>query len=558
MMGQAALATAVGGTAGYVASLLAGAVAGMLLDQLLSPPLERWRARRRAERSRRRREARDYAGRPFTFDGVDFGVQVLFGTLGRASRRADVQTALVEIPWRAPQRLREAAAKYAEQGGFYDGAVARLHTLDVETYADAAGAEHHRLRMEIRPTGFYDMLATNVALGPFTPTTAPLLRGRGGLSDTQLSNMMGLDLTLVTVDGRAPVFFRAAGMAGLQRCWQTSSGETVQLHVDVDTEGRPDFFATARRGLEEELGIGPELLGEVLLTALVATPEYANVGVLTMAELRLSSAELEQRLDRHVLSARDNWEYMDHATLDVDDARALARALTDPSRRWTKQAAASLVFAHAYRANGNVGPLGEAIRDLGSLNLDVGPSRRGVLDDRGLLAPERTRYCWRCGAALPGRPPIACDACGQEHWDNPKPCGEAVVVHDGRVLMVQRAQAPWKACWDLPGGFCEPGEHPQHAAVRELREELGVAGRAIASLGIWMDAYGPPAVDGLIEQTANCAYLVELEDMGAEFAVDRNEILAVRWHALEWPPHDLAFPDHVEQVLAAARAFIAR
>ena len=50
----------------------------------------------------------------------------------------------------------------------------------------------------------------------------------------------------------------------------------------------------------------------------------------------------------------------------------------------------------------------------------------------------------------------------------------AVIVHDGRVLACRRA--PHKAAaglWEFPGGKVEPGESPQDALVREIREELG-------------------------------------------------------------------------------------
>jgi ADP-ribose pyrophosphatase YjhB (NUDIX family) len=554
MLSAPPLAVALESVAAFAATVALGAIAGVLLDHHWSPRLGRRRARRERERARRRRRDVDYAGRPFELDGVDFGLQVLFGTLGRVTRPHDVRATLLGTRWTAPARLRRAAAVFAERHGFHDGLVARLHTLDVETYADGAGAEHHRLRLGIMPTGYFDLLATNVALGPFTPATAPLLRGRGGLAETRLSNMIGLDLTLVTRDGRVPVFRRASGMAALQRCWQTSSGETMQLRVDVDTDGDPDVFETARRGLREELGVPPELIEQIGITAIVATPEYANVGVLMTATIGLTAAELEARLNRDVMTARDNWEYTEPDTIQLDDARELAAALTDPQRNWTKQAAASLVFAHAARTNGDVTPLAEAIRAGGSPNLEPGPAQRGVLPagDRG--APERTRYCWRCGSSLPDRPPTRCDACGQDHYDNPKPCGEAVVVRAGRVLMVRRARSPWKDHWDLPGGFCDPGEHPRDAAVRELAEELGLRGRAVACLGIWMDGYGPPLLDGLVEQTANVAYLIELEDPQAAPTVDRNEVADVRWTPLDELPARLAFPDHVGQVLVAAQA----
>jgi 8-oxo-dGTP pyrophosphatase MutT (NUDIX family) len=32
----------------------------------------------------------------------------------------------------------------------------------------------------------------------------------------------------------------------------------------------------------------------------------------------------------------------------------------------------------------------------------------------------------------------------------------------------------YKAGWDLPGGYFEPGESPRQAAHREVREELGI------------------------------------------------------------------------------------
>ncbi len=221
------------------------------------------------------------------------------------------------------------------------------------------------------------MLATNVALGPFTPQEAPLLNGRHGLPETPLSNMLGLDLTLVTSDGYVPVFLRAPGMAGLERCWQTSSGETVQLPVDQDTDQRPDVFLTAVRGLDEELGLSSDQLDDLAVTAFVATPEYANVGVLMRGVLSCTGAEFENRFNNLVLSARDNWEYTAHSMVAIDDVRDLARAFTDPTRAWTKQSVASIVLAHAERAGG-LGPLARAIRNAGSLNLHGGPASRDV------------------------------------------------------------------------------------------------------------------------------------------------------------------------------------
>jgi hypothetical protein len=45
------------------------------------------------------------------------------------------------------------------------------------------------------------------------------------------------------------------------------------------------------------------------------------------------------------------------------------------------------------------------------------------------------RFCWRCGTALGAMPPTTCTACRQAHYLNPAPCGEAVVVREGKVLL---------------------------------------------------------------------------------------------------------------------------
>ena len=59
------------------------------------------------------------------------------------------------------------------------------------------------------------------------------------------------------------------------------------------------------------------------------------------------------------------------------------------------------------------------------------------------------------------------------------PIAVAVVIHDGRYLLQQRASKQVLAGkWEFPGGKIEPGETPFAAAVRETREETNLAVRA--------------------------------------------------------------------------------
>ena len=48
----------------------------------------------------------------------------------------------------------------------------------------------------------------------------------------------------------------------------------------------------------------------------------------------------------------------------------------------------------------------------------------------------------------------------------------AVMVRDGQVFASQRGYGDFKGWWEFPGGKIEPGETPQEALVREIREEL--------------------------------------------------------------------------------------
>lgn len=50
----------------------------------------------------------------------------------------------------------------------------------------------------------------------------------------------------------------------------------------------------------------------------------------------------------------------------------------------------------------------------------------------------------------------------------------AVVVDQGRVLLVRRGREPLKGQWSLPGGLVEVGESLHAAIIREVEEETGL------------------------------------------------------------------------------------
>ena len=68
----------------------------------------------------------------------------------------------------------------------------------------------------------------------------------------------------------------------------------------------------------------------------------------------------------------------------------------------------------------------------------------------------------------------------------------ALVDVDGRVLIAQRPKGkPLEGLWEFPGGKLRPGETPETALIRELKEELGIAvpARCLAPLTFASHSY---------------------------------------------------------------------
>src|ERR1700751_6317128 len=61
----------------------------------------------------------------------------------------------------------------------------------------------------------------------------------------------------------------------------------------------------------------------------------------------------------------------------------------------------------------------------------------------------------------------------------------AIIIKDGRVVLVKRAHPPIQGQWSIPGGVLEVGELVRDAAVREAREETGLIVEPGELLGVY-------------------------------------------------------------------------
>jgi ADP-ribose pyrophosphatase YjhB (NUDIX family) len=73
----------------------------------------------------------------------------------------------------------------------------------------------------------------------------------------------------------------------------------------------------------------------------------------------------------------------------------------------------------------------------------------------------------------------------REYPDSPLIGVGAVVIDDGRVLLVKRGHPPLLGEWSIPGGVLELGETLREAAVREAREETCLTVEPVELLGVY-------------------------------------------------------------------------
>jgi 8-oxo-dGTP diphosphatase len=117
----------------------------------------------------------------------------------------------------------------------------------------------------------------------------------------------------------------------------------------------------------------------------------------------------------------------------------------------------------------------------------------------------------------------------------------AAVVWDGpRLLMTQRPPGGALGLqWEFPGGKIEPGETPEQAVAREVREELGVSATAHETLETVAHDY---------------AHGLNVEIVFVRCTLDSFRFtLGAEVHAVRWqPPAEIALDD----VLEADRGFL--
>jgi 8-oxo-dGTP diphosphatase len=120
----------------------------------------------------------------------------------------------------------------------------------------------------------------------------------------------------------------------------------------------------------------------------------------------------------------------------------------------------------------------------------------------------------------------------------------AAIVRDGRVLAARRTAPPEAAGrWEFPGGKVEPGESPETALVREIREELGCTVEVTG----WLPGEVPIGERHVLA--------VALAALGPGHVPEPREHDEIRWLTtgelddVDWLEPDRPFLPHLRRVL---------
>lgn len=126
------------------------------------------------------------------------------------------------------------------------------------------------------------------------------------------------------------------------------------------------------------------------------------------------------------------------------------------------------------------------------------------------------------------------------------PIAAAVIVKDGRVLLVQRRVKEGNLSWQFPAGAVENGESPGEAAVRETREETDLTVVQTKLLG-----------ERVHPATGRTMIYVACDVVNGEVRVaDEDELADFVWsgreHLTEYVPYGFYEPvqHHLDQVLS--------
>ncbi|BCX13513.1 MAG: hypothetical protein KatS3mg085_045 [Candidatus Dojkabacteria bacterium] len=154
-------------------------------------------------------------------------------------------------------------------------------------------------------------------------------------------------------------------------------------------------------------------------------------------------------------------------------------------------------------------------------------------------------FCSFCGGTLvTEKQHFKCSKCSKLTFRNPAPCTAIFLIKANKVLLTIRAIEPFKGMLDALGGFVEPNESFEDAAIRESTEEIGFAPTNLEYLCSFPDTYLYQDVYYDVLNVSFASYM----DKDIEFEPN-DDVESVKWFKYDEIDFNLVAFDSVKKAL---------
>lgn len=141
---------------------------------------------------------------------------------------------------------------------------------------------------------------------------------------------------------------------------------------------------------------------------------------------------------------------------------------------------------------------------------------------------QMSRFCSRCGGQprqLEDSWGKKCPDCGSEHFPHIHPCAIVLIRRGDQLLLIHKPEWP-QGRYSLVAGFLDVGESLEECAIRETREETGVAIKNVRYVTSQCWPFPSQLMTGFVADYA-----------GGDIQVDGNEVEDARWFTIGHLPN---------------------
>lgn len=153
-------------------------------------------------------------------------------------------------------------------------------------------------------------------------------------------------------------------------------------------------------------------------------------------------------------------------------------------------------------------------------------------------------YCQHCGTVLVEASENhffrgMCTKCGKLNFMQHKVGIAAVVFKNNKLLLLKRAQDPWKGYWNLPAGFLEYEESLIDGVIREVFEEAGL-NVDVTGLRHVVKYWDDPRGHGIV-------LFYDCKILDGEY-IPNDEVLEMKYFSMDELPQEIAGAGHKEML----------